>query len=104
MGTATHHAPGRAFVVFGNVDRDTNSICTYLESPQSFSSQINYIEYRRVHHAQNSAALLDQCNIDREFAIAFDELLGAIQRIDQPIAPCAIRAGKIPDRFLGEYR
>jgi hypothetical protein len=56
-----------------------------------------------VNHAQDRRAVLDQGDVDGELAVALDELLGAVQRIDQPVAPPGA-AGGIGDvaAFLGQ--
>ena len=41
-------------------------------------------ECRCVDHAQDGFALLDECDVDGEFAVAGDELLGAVERVHQP--------------------
>ena len=38
----------------------------------------------RGHHPQHRLVLDDEGDIDREFAVAFDELAGAIERVDHP--------------------
>ena len=40
----------------------------------------------REHDPEHGATVLDECHIDREFAIARDELARAVERIDQPEA------------------
>jgi len=42
--------------------------------------------HRRLHDRQDRHACVDQCKVDGEFALALDELAGAVQRVDQPQA------------------
>ncbi len=39
---------------------------------------------RDMHDAEHRHTRLDQGDVDRELAVALDELLGAVERIDQP--------------------
>ena len=45
------------------------------------------VQDRCADHSKAGPAALDQGDVDGELAIAIDELLGAVQRIHQPIAP-----------------
>jgi hypothetical protein len=40
---------------------------------------------RNVDHAQHGLVFADQRNIDRELAVPFDELLGSVERIHEPV-------------------
>src|SRR5205085_3660965 len=40
-------------------------------------------ERRCIDDAQNRSPVLDKCNIDGELAVAADEFLGAVERIDE---------------------
>ncbi len=55
-------------------------------SSLTFRRVVHHFQHRRIDHAQHRFALLNQRDIDREFAIALDELFGAVERIDQPVA------------------
>ena len=48
---------------------------------------------RHVDHAEHRPMVVDQRDVDRELAVAIDEFLGAVQRIDQPVA---VPAGCVP--------
>jgi hypothetical protein len=44
------------------------------------------VQRRRVDHAQDGLAVLDERDVDGELAILLDELAGTVERIHQPVA------------------
>ena len=64
-----------------------------------------HVACRRADHAQYRAVLADQGDIHGKFTVALDELLGAIQRVDQPeLVPAAALLEGYRGRFLGPDR
>ena len=62
-------------------------------------------ERRRQYHAKDRLAPFDQGNVDGELALPVNELLGAIQRIDQPERPrIDIRDMAGSDPLLRDHR
>jgi hypothetical protein len=59
---------------------------------------------RRVDHAGNRPCCLDEGDVDREFAVAGDELLGAVERIDEEEPPRRPGNGAARHRLLGNHR
>jgi hypothetical protein len=58
-----------------------------------------------VDHAGDRLAFLDQRDVDRELAVARNELLGAVERIDQPEAAARnLRQRARRGRLLGDHR
>jgi len=51
----------------------------------AFGGAIHHVQHRGIDHTQHRFAILNQGNVDGEFTITFDELLGAVQRINQPV-------------------
>lgn len=49
------------------------------------SGPVQLVGHRHVHHAQYRMIFVDQRDVHGEFAVAFDELLGAVERIDEPM-------------------
>ena len=58
----------------------------------AFAAHVGFALHRHVHDAENGPMRVDQSDIDREFAVAIDELLGAVKRVDQPVASATVRA------------
>src|SRR6185437_7694055 len=56
---------------------------------------------RRQHNAQHGPVVLDQRDVDRELAVALDELAGTVERIDQPVP--RPRFALLPRRLLGFF-
>ncbi len=81
MRTANHHQR-RA----GIPDLNLLTHPALLFPGLTFRRVVHHFQHRRIDHAQHRFALLNQRDIDREFAIALDELFGAVERIDQPVA------------------
>ena len=52
----------------------------------AFTADIRLLQHRDVHHPEYRPVSIDQRDVDREFAVTVDELLGAIEWIDQPVA------------------
>ncbi len=50
---------------------------------------IEFIEGRRVDYSEHWSPILDESDVDGEFAVAGDELLGAVDRIDEKEASLA---------------
>ena len=60
---------------------------------------------RRQHHAEHRLARLDQGDVDRELAVFAQELLGAIERVDQPERAVGdLRHVACGDRLLRDHR
>ena len=56
-------------------------------------------------HPEHRFAVFDQRDVDRELAVAADELLGAVERVDQPVAlpvPTLFERWRLG--FLGNHR
>jgi hypothetical protein len=58
-----------------------------------------------MHDTQHCIVPIDECDVVREFAVARVELLGAIERIDEPVAlpPTALALGNVTGLF-GQHR
>ncbi|MNT85650.1 hypothetical protein D3C72_2258370 [compost metagenome] len=52
----------------------------------AFCSAVHHFQHGCVNHAHHRFAFFNQGNIDRELAVALDELFCTIERIDQPEA------------------
>jgi hypothetical protein len=76
-----------------------------LEGTEPDAARINHAQHRHVHHAQHRAVAINERDIDGEFAVAVDEFLGAVERIDQPeTRPGRARTVIQLRGFLGQYR
>ncbi len=72
------------------------------ERAHALRGEIAGAQHRRVHHAENRRTVgLDQGDVHGEFAVALDELLGAVERVHQPVAaPAAARLVRNIGSFL----
>ena len=60
---------------------------------------------RLLHDAEHGLVILDQRDVDRELAVALDELARAVERIDEPITrPALARRPGDAGRFLAQHR
>ena len=66
------------------MNRLLRTTASLLECPPPAAGPVHNAQCRRQYHAEHRLAIFDQGDIDRELVIALDELLGAIERIDQP--------------------
>ena len=59
-----------------------------LEAGRSYPAEglLVPIQRRRITHPQHRKTVLDQRDVDGELPVFLDELLGAIERINQPVA------------------
>ena len=54
------------------------------EGPAVFAGIVAQIQRRGIHNAQRDPILMNQSDVDCEFAVTLDEFLGAIQRVNEP--------------------
>jgi hypothetical protein len=69
------------------------------------SAEVKPVEHGRVDGAEHGAAVDNERDVDRELAVALDELFRAVEWVDEPIArptpACRVVLGR---RFLGKQR
>ena len=53
-------------------------------------SAVGEIERGREHDAEHRSAFVNQRDVHRELAVPREELLGAVERIDQPVAAASV--------------
>jgi hypothetical protein len=67
--------------------------------------EITHAGHRHIHHAEQRRAVINERDIHGEFAVTIYELLGAVERIDQPEAlPAGAFAVFDLGRFLRQNR
>ena len=49
------------------------------------SAKVTHVQNRRIYYAKNRLSIFNERNIYGKFAVAIDELLGAIKWVNQPI-------------------
>ena len=87
-----------------DVNRRASAVGVAAERAAAARCRIQHRARRRINHPEHRLAVLHQRNIDRELAIAFDELPRAVQRIDQPEPlPVASRLEALWRRLLGQH-
>src|SRR5437868_3904742 len=74
-------------------DRDWRFLLVTSKRPTLHIREEDLPQDRGVNNAQGRLPLLDQSNIDRELAAAFEKLFGAIERVDQPERRARVRKG-----------
>ena len=80
------------------------AVCAQLGAV-AFAADVGLVLNRHVHDAEHRSFACDQRNIHRKFAISIDELLGAVERVDQPVAVPLRRSSKSGQSgFLGDDR
>ena len=55
------------------------------ECPHTLTAAVGLVLDWHVHDAKHCFLVVDQGDIDGEFAVAFDKFLGAIEWVDQPV-------------------
>ncbi len=85
MGTAGNDCRLAALVVTRS-NRLRATATVLFKRPVTLTGPVRNADGGRRHHTQYRRLVFDQGDIDRKLTVAFDELLGAIQGIDQPEA------------------
>jgi hypothetical protein len=71
----------------------------------SITADVSLVLYWNVHHAEYGSVRVDQRDVDRKLAVAVNEFLGAIERVDQPVTlPLATLSEARQAFFLGNDR
>ncbi len=68
------------------------------------SADIEPFDRRGIERAERRHAILDEADIDGEFAALGDEFAGAVERIDQQEGAARGLAAALRHRFLGDHR
>ncbi len=83
----------------------SNGARLMLRSAVAGMAAIGLVERRQMHDAEHRHAAFDQRDVDGELAVARDELLGAVERIDQPEALRRLGGQALGLRLLlGDHR
>ncbi len=104
VGAAADHPPGRAGVVAGNPDRMVAAVGQHLAGTLAARRHIAGFQRRGVNYPKHRPAPLDQGDIDGEFAVAFNEFLGAVEGVHQPVASLGIGTAKVPGILFRQQR
>ncbi|MNE57010.1 hypothetical protein D3C80_1519540 [compost metagenome] len=73
--------------------------------PHPLAAIPELVQHRGIDQSPDRPAMVDQCNVHGELAVAGDEFLGAIQRIHQPVAgPAEPRLHRLGVRLFRQHR
>ncbi len=98
---ATAHHPYRRRAGRGHADSCRLCAVHPLCSTDAPAAVIRGTPHRHVNYAEDRLVVLDERDVDRELAIAIDELLGAVEGIDEPVRiPAAALLETRESRFL----
>src|SRR5262245_46370937 len=84
MGTALGHSKAVPRQRRPGENSLRHAVGLTLPCSESLASVIQEAERGRIDHAEHRHSIFDQGDVHRKLAVSLDELLGPIQRVDQP--------------------